>query len=100
MVGERERMGGRKGVRRGERKEVKGGDGRGRDRVEKERMHREVGRIGEGGDKEGGIQEGEGRGYLGGGREVVSRRGRGGGMQEHRRCNFTDSEGHLHSIEW
>ena len=36
MVGERERMGGRKGVRRGERKEVKRGDGRGRDRVEKE----------------------------------------------------------------
>ena len=54
---------------------MKGGDGRGRDRVEKERMHREVGRIGEGGDK-------------------------GGGMQEHRRCNFTDSESHLHSIEW
>ena len=36
-------------------------------------MHREVGRIV---DKGGGIQEG------------VSRRERGGGMQERRRCNF------------
>ena len=52
---------------------MKGGDGRGRDRAEKERMHREVGRIGEGGDKGGGIQEGKGRGYLGGEGEGVCR---------------------------